>query len=1137
MRVLSEGDYRMYEIWKEEVRQRLGLWFILLLAGLVFLLAAGEAHGQLSSASVNGNVQDTSGALVLGAKVILRANATRVERSTVTNSQGNYAFVDVAPGLYTLEVSKSGFSAAQQAVTLMVNQTAQLNFTLQVGSEVEKVVVSDSAVQLQTSVSNVGTVFAPKPIGDLPLNGRNFTQLLTLTPGSSRVNTAQTSGAGGQHGIYVGSLTFPAVNGQWNRSNLYLLDGIMDQQVFFSEYSVPPIVDAIEEFKMQSHNDQSQFGGVLGGIVNVVTKSGTNEFHGDAWEFLRNDALDASNPLLAKKTPLKQNVYGATLGGPVILPRYNGRNRTFFFGAFEGSSINSAAEGLYNVPTSAELAGDFSAVSRPIYNPFSTRPDPNNPGKYIRDPFPSNNISAYLDPHMVQLAKDIFPAPLQTSQGVNGVDTQPRNTRLYNYSLRMDEQLNPSNLLWARFSGTHGTVSGSGGFAGVLTDTITNAQNWTASYIHTFGSSATLNVQAGHVWERWLSKSQFSNAPSSLISDSGFNTNFVCNYIGPLPCQIPILAISGYLSGGENYSDSTDSDVYQYKADFTKLIGNHVLAMGADLAPQSNRVIQANPNLGFTSFETSNLESSANTGDAMASFLLGVPNNGERRNLFKLLGNGGVYAFYFQDQWKLTPKLTMNWGLRYDLVITEGLQPTPTLSQYSGSYNFRTGNYVISKSASTAPSCSSTPASPCIPGGTLPAHVVVASSDKLINNMLDNIQPRIGFAYQMRPSTVLHLSYGRVYDTWSSQTQAVQNEGSLWPSVGLQTAVNLNSTTVTRTAEDPLGMGNQPTVLPAATPFNQVAFFVAPYIRNPYSDQWLVGLQQQMKGNILTINYVGSATRRMPCCDFFNTAITPGPGTPQSRSLFPYAKPTHYEQSNGTSNYNALQAQLQRQYSNGFGYSLNYTWSKTIDVACDGAFGVEGCFVRNPYNPAMDRSVAGFDLPTMISGTFMYDLPFGRGRRFQSQSRILNAVAGGWQMNAIGTLTSGTPFTVRYSGDRANTGNSYQGVDQVGSPTLSNRSAAEWFNTSAYQTPALYTYGNVGRNTLRSQAFQDYDFSLFRTASWDHYAVEFRAEAFNAFNHPVLGTPQATLNSATFGKVLSTASTQRELQLALKVTF
>lgn len=1122
---------------KELVRRKPNRWVALLMVGAALLMTRGAAHAQLSSASVNGNVQDASGALIAGAEVTLRANATGVERKTVSNSQGNYAFVDIPPGVYTLEVSKAGFSVAQQAVTLAVNQTAQLNFTLRVGSEVQQVVVSGSAVQLQTTGSNVGTVVAPKAMSDLPLNGRNFTQLLTLTPGSSPVNTAQTSGIGGQHGIYVGALTFPAVNGQWNRSNLYLLDGIMDQQVFFSEYSVPPIVDGIQEFKMQSHNDQSQFGGVLGGIVNVVTKSGTNEYHGDAWEFLRNDVLDATNPLLAKKTPLKQNMYGATLGGPVIVPRYSGRNRTFFFGAFEGTSINTAAEGLYNVPTPEELAGDFSAVSQQIYNPFSTRPDPNNPGKYLRDPFPNNNLSGYLDPHMVQLAKDIFPAPVQTTQGVNGVDTQPTDTRLYNYSLRMDEQLNASNLLWARFSGTHGTVSGSGGFAGVLTDTITNAQNWTASYIHTFGSSATLNLQTGHVWERWLSKSLFSGAPGSLITDSGFNTNFVCNYIGPNPCLIPILAISGYLSGGENYSDATDSDVYQYKADFTKLIGSHVMAMGADLAPQSNRVIQSNPNLGFTNFETSNLESSANTGNAMASFLLGVPNNAERRDLFKLMGNGGVYAFYFQDQWKIMPKLTMNWGMRYDMVITEGLQPTPTLSQYTGSYNFHTGDYVISKSASTAPSCSTTPASPCIPGGTLPAHVVVASSDKLINNMLDNIQPRLGFAYQVHPSTVLHLSYGRVYDTWSAQTQAVQNEGSLWPSVGLQTAVNLNNTTVTRTAEDPLGLGNQPTVLPAATPFNQVAFFVAPYIRNPFSDQWLAGIQQQMKDTILTLNYVGSVTRRMPCCDFYNTALTPGPGTPQSRALFPYAKPTHYEQSNGTSNYNALQAQLQRQYSSGFAYALNYTWSKTIDVACDGAFGVEGCFVRNPYNPAMDRSVAGFDLPNMVSGTIMYDLPFGRGRIFQSQSALLNAVAGGWQINAIGTLTSGSPFTVSYAGDRANTGNDHQGVDQVGSPVLSHRSAAEWFNTAAFQTPAQYTYGNVGRNTLRTQAFQDYDFSLFRTVTWDHYGVEFRAEAFNALNHPVLGTPQSTQNSATFGRVLSTASTQRELQLALKLRF
>lgn len=1094
-------------------------------------------QAQLSSASINGTVADPTGAVIPGAQITLRATGTGVTRTAKTNESGSYAFVDIAPGSYALEVNKSGFSTAQQgAVTLAVNQTATFNFTLQVGSAVQKVEVSEAAVQLETTVSNLGTVFSPSAMNNLPLNGRNFTQLLTLTPGSGPKNTAQNSN--GVQGIFVGSISFPAVNGQWNRSNLFLLDGINNQHVFYSEYAVPPIVDAIQEFKMQSHNDQSQFGGVLGGVVNVVTKSGGNDFHGDVWEFLRNDAFDAENPLLGKKTPLKQSVYGGTIGGPVLMPHYNGRNRTFFFGAYEGSNINSANEGLYKVPTPAELSGDFSAIPQQLYNPFSTAPDPAKPGSYVRTPFANNNISAYLDPTMVALAKAVFPAPVQAPNGLNGEDTRPKQTTQNNYSLRADEQLNQSNLLWGRFSQVHAALTSSGGFIGLDTISAMNAQNWTASWIHTFGSTSTLNAQIGHVWHFYKSLTNLTSAPANAVQGSGLNQNFVCNYVGPLPCQLPVLAISGYLSGGQNYTVDTDSDIYEYKVDYTRLIKRHVIALGTDLDFESNKVGQANPNLGFSSFQTSNLESSANTGDAMASFLLGVPSTAERRNLVKNLEGGRLFGFYFQDQWKITPKLTMNWGGRYDLLIQEGLGSSPTKSNFTGSYNFANGTYVLSKTGASAPSCTTSPASPCIPNGALPANVVVATGDKLINNEYDNIQPRLGFAYQVHNGTVLHLSYSRVFDSWSALTQAVQNEGALWPSVGLQLVNNLNSTTVTRSAEDPLNLGNQPAVLPAATPFNQVAYFVSPTLKNPYSDQWLFGMQQQLTNSVLlSLNYVGSRTTRLPCCDYYNVAVTPGPGTPQSRAPFPYAAPTHYEQSNGSSNYNSLQAQLQRQFNDGLSFTFNYTWSKTINVACDGAFGVEGCFVRNPYNPRMDRSVAGFDMPHMFTGTVLYELPFGTGQRYRSDSRMVNAIIGGWQVNAIATATSGNPFTVSYSGDRANTGNDFQGVDIVGSPHLSNPSKAQWFNTAAFRAPAQYTYGQVGRNTLRTQNYADLDFSIFRTFTFERVKAEFRGEAFNGLNHPVLGTPQATQNSATFGQVLSTASTQRELQFVGKIYF
>jgi hypothetical protein len=326
--------------------------------------------------------------------------------------------------------------------------------------------------------------------------------------------------------------------------------------------------------------------------------------------------------------------------------------------------------------------------------------------------------------------------------------------------------------------------------------------------------------------------------------------------------------------------------------------------------------------------------------------------------------------------------------------------------------------------------------------------------------------------------------------------------------------------------------------LPAATPFAQSAYFVAPYVKNPYSDQWTVGIQQQFTNTLLfSLNYVGSRSKNLPCCDYYNTALTPGPGTPQSRAPFTYIAPTHYEQSNGSGSYNALQAQISRRVAKGLSYTLNYTWSKTIDTACDGLFGVEGCFVEDPYNPRRDRSVAGYDLPNIFTGSATYQLPFGTGEALQTGNKVVNAIIGGWSVNTIVSLTSGAPYTVSYSGDVANTGNDFQGVNTISNPHLSNPTTLKWFNTAAYQAPAPYTFGDTGRNSLRSDWYKDVDLSVFRSFKFERINLELRAEAFNSLNNPVYAAPGATLNSTTFGQVSSTVSTARQLQLAAKISF
>ena len=477
-----------------------------LLVALV-LIIPHSASGQ-ATAALNGVVRDSSGAVIPRATVILHNTDTGTERESLTNDSGLYVFVSVPPGEYSLTVKKTGFNGAAQAgLHVLVDQASTQDFTLGVGSTQQSVTVEAAAVNLETANATLGTVIESKQVADLPLNGRNFTQLLALTPGVSPVSVAQNSG--GAQAAPLGSFVFPAVSGQSNRSNYFMLDGIDDTDQVFTTYAVAPILDDIQEFKVQSHSDEAQFGGVLGGIVNVVSKSGTNNFHGTAWEFFRNTVLDARNPLEGVASKLEQNQFGANFGGPVILPHYNGRNKTFFFGSYEGfrraqpstgstASIAGQPSGaFYNVPTPAELSGDFSALlqgSNPIqlYNPFTTRPDPARPGFFIRDPFPNNNISSVLNSGAVSLAKAVFPAPQPVIGAVNGVggfngyDLRSNLTPQNEYSFRIDENLNPSNSLFFRYTNSDQSRIGTGGLVGETATGETFGKQYVLSYYHQF---------------------------------------------------------------------------------------------------------------------------------------------------------------------------------------------------------------------------------------------------------------------------------------------------------------------------------------------------------------------------------------------------------------------------------------------------------------------------------------------------------------------------------------------------------------------------------------------------------------------------------------------------------------------------
>ncbi|HTM50812.1 MAG TPA: carboxypeptidase-like regulatory domain-containing protein, partial [Bryobacteraceae bacterium] len=611
-------------------------------------------RAQVSTASINGTVRDSSSAAIPGASLTLHNVATGVDMNSSTNGAGEYAIVNIPPGQYTLRAGKPGFQAAQQSgLSLAVNQTATYDLTLQVGSAEQTVTVSAEVSTIESSTAELGTVVGTAAVNDLPLNGRNFTQLLALTPGASPINTAQTFGFRG-----VGAFNFPSFHGARNRSNLFLVDGINDQVSITSNYAVPPIVDDIQEFKVDSHNDQVQFGGVTGGVVNVVTKSGTNAFHGTLWEYLRNSALDARNPFFPAVTALRQNQFGANVGGPVLLPRYNGRNRTFFFGSYEGFRQRTPSQTLGRIPTPGELQGNLSTLGVPIYDPFTTRPDPERAGQFLRDPFAGGILpQSLLDPTMVKIGQALYPAPVPTGiAGNNFSATAPVSAGLNEYNIRVDQHLGDKDNFWFRYSNVRQTRDAVNPIGRAVSHDLWTAHTMGANWTHTFSPSMVLQAQFGRTWAIDNTANSVPNVPAGIVNS--FSPQFGCEFPGDRPCLLPSTSLIGFLgTPGDTLSQQGASDIWSGTMNLSKLWGKHFFRMGFSLNTNNIGELILNNGISFSTFQTADLQNSGRTGSDLASWLLGVPVGGSRRLQAGSENGGWVNGFYFGDQWRASSRL------------------------------------------------------------------------------------------------------------------------------------------------------------------------------------------------------------------------------------------------------------------------------------------------------------------------------------------------------------------------------------------------------------------------------------------------------------------------------------------------
>src|SRR5216684_2126460 len=710
-----------------ELRPRFRGYFVLLVVlGILLVgLDSQRAIAQTEKASVSGRVTDQSNAAVPDAEVQIKNTDTGVATIVKTNGEGLYALPSLNPGNYLMTVNKMGFrTVSVTGMTLNVQENLSRNFTLQVGSTAESVTVTaeSGADLIQTTSSNLGTVIAQKAIHELPLSGRNFSQLLTLTPGATPISTSQSSGVGvndlANLAVPTASIAQPAIQGQFNRSNLYLLDGVINTELTTSAYIMPPIIDAMQEFKVQSHNDQAEYGSVLGGVVNVVTRSGTNQLHASGWEFLRNnifatrDHFKDVNPDGSPAPPaaFRQNQFGAMVSGPVLLPKlYNGRNRTFFTFAYEGWRFSQAAQTKYTVPTDAELAGDFSnsTLTNPIFDPATTRPDPANPGQFIRDPFPGNVIPTdRLDPIMVNFIKTYYARPNLAGGGVlNAIVTNPHVNNSDHYNFRIDEQIGSRDNVFFRYDRVNVVDIRPFDVSGTFANSVP-ALNIGVGWTHVFSSSLLLDNRIGRAQRPFLRNQSDTNGIAPMLA---------LGFASPGGTTVGLSAPfgGGALSAnpGIQNANTIESPVTSFSHGLTWTHGGHQFKFGFEYIKQGND--SDSPPYGgynFADATTGDPKQVGTTGSSLASALLGLPSQLNNTTTLSIHNRVSNLAAYCQDQWKVLRGLTVTDGLRFD--HRRPFDPS------SGTLNAgpnSDGHWWIGADK-LPPPCSQTGVSPCIPG-------------------------------------------------------------------------------------------------------------------------------------------------------------------------------------------------------------------------------------------------------------------------------------------------------------------------------------------------------------------------------------------------------------------------------------
>jgi hypothetical protein len=1154
------------------------LFNILLCVGILLLcFQPADLLAQSATASVTGLVSDSSGAVIPNATITLVNSATNESRTATSNGQGYYSFPLLPPATYSLRVEAQGFAQfTQQSIRLDVGLALKVNASLPVGGSSQSVLVTDTPPALETQTSSLGQVIDNQQITDLPTNGRNSYSFASLVPGVL-------AGSGfSSTAIDEYADQFVSINGSRPNQSLFLLDGGINSEPAFNGPGYFPSIDMVDQYKVQTNNFSAEFSNTAGGIINVITKSGSNTLHGSAYEFFRSDALSAndffSNRAGLPRGVFKFNQFGATVGGPII------HNKTFFFASYEGFQQTTSGLFTTTVPTALQRTGDFSQTYDqsgklyPIYNPFTTRPDPANPGHFIRDPFPGNKIPASLVDPVANALLAYWPqpnAPGISPTGVNNYNSKNISSISKNdASLRMDQSLSDRMKLFGRFSFAR-TQQPYANLYGNEPDELISNPN---AKLDVYDQAQTVisftdAIRPSLFLE--LNTSFIRYTINRSLPGSGFNPTTVGlpSYFDQLsakyPSCFPNTSVTG--QGGQGGGCYILRDAYQIYNDYanvTKEFSSHTLKFGANVGFGTLGTARYTPAGLSGSFGNNFTQGpdpiySVGTGYGLASFLLGTGSGSASSGGPNQIVHYQYVGGYVQDDWKVTPRLTLNVGARYDLNI-------PFTERYNRFTDFNT-----------------TAVSPLqVPGLNLVGGLEFPGTNGLSNTLFNiekrDFTPRLGFAFAANPTTVVRGGFGIFYGPITGGGF----NGAAVPTTGFSATTTwvgtLDGITPVNLLSNPFPQGF---VFPTGSSqglATSIGQSVTGFSRNrptPYAEQFNLDVQQEFAHNlVLDIAYAGShgvhlvgdfnanslpdkylsmgnallAQVANPFYGAVQNGSLSGPTVSQEQLLLPYPQFSGVTlggvTSYGASSYNALQVKVEKRISKGFSLLAAYTWSKLMDNIPSTESGFPGASFFEPgpqdwNNLKANRSLSDFDVPQNLTVSASYQLPFGHKKRFLNNNAIADRVLGGWQLNTIVSASSGHAFSILMANNELFNGGT-QYANYNGGPTVlpgpTKDKLNEYFDTSSFTAPGPFTFGNLPRifGRLRAPGAFNTDLSAIKDFKiFDRLNAQFRAEAFNVFNHPQFGFPDYSLGDGTTGVISSQANAPRQIQLAAKVTF